>query len=195
LEDDALVARQEYSTPLARAEHSADLAEELQETLITQPTEYWVSRLDAAGVPGGPVLSYGEALQQEQVKARDMVVDIEHPKVWRMSALGPTPKISQTPQTVRRPAPMLGEHTREVFSEFGLSRDDVEKLESDGAITQHFFLTLGSGLARLASGPAAICPRRPVCERIAQLCASPMDPRLHRADLDTEHLGDLLVAE
>lgn len=134
LENDALATRQEYDTPLARAEHSAQLADELQETLITRPTEHWVSRLDAAGVPGGPVLSYGDALQQEQVKARDMVVEIDHPKIGRMFALGPPAKMSQTPQTVRRPAPMLGEHTHEVLSEFGLSGDDVEKLEAGGAI-------------------------------------------------------------
>src|SRR5699024_1107934 len=135
LEDDALVARQEYSTPLARDEHSADLAEELQETLITQPTEYWVSRLDAAAVPAGPVLSYGEALQQEQAKARDMVVDIDHPKIWRMTALRRAAKMWPTPQTVRRPVPMLGEQTREVLSEFGLSCDAVGEVESGGAFT------------------------------------------------------------
>ena len=72
----------------------------------------------AAGVPAGPVLSISEMLTDPQVLARQMVVDVEHSRLGRMKTLGVTVKLSDTPGSVRRPAPRHGEHTAELMAEF-----------------------------------------------------------------------------
>lgn len=129
-----LLERTEYATSLSRAERSEELADELQAILATQDTDFWVTKLDEAGIPGGPVLTYSEALRQDQVQAREMVVEIDHPKMGRMSALGQPAKMSETPQTIRRPAPLLGEHTTDVIAELGFTPDEIEQLGVDGVI-------------------------------------------------------------
>ena len=63
-----------------------------------------------------------------------MVVDIEHPTFGSMKALGSPIKMSATPPDVRRRAPLLGEHTREVLSEAGYSEGEIESLVQDGVV-------------------------------------------------------------
>jgi crotonobetainyl-CoA:carnitine CoA-transferase CaiB-like acyl-CoA transferase len=86
------------------------------------------------GVPAGPVLSIGEMLQDPQVLARDMVVDVEHSKLGRTKALGSPVKFSRTPTKINRGAPLLGEHTREILGEYGYSNSDVEALADAGDV-------------------------------------------------------------
>jgi crotonobetainyl-CoA:carnitine CoA-transferase CaiB-like acyl-CoA transferase len=104
--------RPEYKDHRDRPRHVEQLTKELQEILSTRPTAHWVAALDRAGVAGGPVLTYSEALAQAQVAARDMVVDLTHPIIGPMHALGVPAKMSETPGSVRAPAPLLGQHSR-----------------------------------------------------------------------------------
>ncbi len=89
---------------------------------------------DAAGVPVGPVHSIGEALEHPQTLARDMVVDLAHPQAGATKALGCPIHFSQTPTRVTRPAPMLGEHTRELLREYGYTDVDIDVLIADGVV-------------------------------------------------------------
>jgi crotonobetainyl-CoA:carnitine CoA-transferase CaiB-like acyl-CoA transferase len=117
-----------YAEGPARLENVDELARDIEKIVSLRPTAYWVDRLDAAGVPGGPVLRYDETLLNEQVLAREMVVELEHPKIGPMRALGIPAKMSRTPFTIRSPAPWLGQHTREVLAEAGLADADVDRL-------------------------------------------------------------------
>ena len=82
-------------------------------------------RLDKAGVPGGPVLTYDETLTDPHVVARDMIVDVDHPVIGAMQHDRATPtKFSDLDFSVRGPAPWLGQHTAEVLREAGV--DDAE---------------------------------------------------------------------
>ena len=89
---------------------------------------------EAAGVPVGPINSIGDMLADEQVKSREMVVDVEHPRAGRVKTLGTPVKFSETPTAIRRPAPLLGEHTREVLRDLGYSAAEIERLKRDGAV-------------------------------------------------------------
>ncbi|MGH6610296.1 MAG: CoA transferase, partial [Burkholderiaceae bacterium] len=89
---------------------------------------------DAAGVPVGPVHSIGEALNHPQSRARKMVVDLEHPRAGKTKAVGCPLHFSKTPATVKRPAPLLGEHTREVLREFGYHDEEIDRWASEGVI-------------------------------------------------------------
>jgi crotonobetainyl-CoA:carnitine CoA-transferase CaiB-like acyl-CoA transferase len=117
-----------YAEGPARLENVDELARDIEEIVSLRPTAYWVDRLDAAGVPGGPVLRYDETLRNEQVLAREMVVELEHPKIGPMQTLGIPAKMSGTPFTIRSPAPWLGQHTREVLAESGFADQDVDRL-------------------------------------------------------------------
>jgi crotonobetainyl-CoA:carnitine CoA-transferase CaiB-like acyl-CoA transferase len=119
-----------------RPAHVDQLEAELAEVLGTKPTEHWVDALDRAGVPGGPVLTYSQALAQPQVAARDMVVEVDHPVIGRMRALGMPAKLSETPASIRRPAPLLGQHSREVLRAHGHSDAEIDDLLKRGVVTE-----------------------------------------------------------
>jgi crotonobetainyl-CoA:carnitine CoA-transferase CaiB-like acyl-CoA transferase len=69
------------------------------------------------------------------VKARDMVVEVDHPRAGRVKALGVPIKFSETTGDMTRPAPLLGEHTREVLTELGYSSGEIAALVKEGAVS------------------------------------------------------------
>jgi len=97
-------------------------------------TAEWLTRLEAAGVPAGPVLTIGEMLADPQVRAREMVIETTHSRLGPVKTLGPPVKLSATAPSVRRGAPLLGEHTREILREHGYSDSDIERLAASGDI-------------------------------------------------------------
>jgi len=114
---------------------NADVLQELIEAvLVTQPTAHWVEKLDAAGVPGGPVYTYDQTLADPQVQHRRMVYDIEHPKIGMMKTLGLPLKSNGELTAIRKPAPLLGQHSREVLRDLGFSEADAQRLVADGVV-------------------------------------------------------------
>jgi len=105
----------------------------MSERLKTRRAREWIVALEAEGVPCGPINSIAEMAADAQTAAREMVIELEHPRAGRTRALGLPIKLSATPGKVSRPAPLLGEHTREVLAEFGFSRPEVEALIAEGA--------------------------------------------------------------
>jgi crotonobetainyl-CoA:carnitine CoA-transferase CaiB-like acyl-CoA transferase len=75
-------------------------------------------------------------LSDPQVRARDMVVDLSHPRAGDTQAIGCPIKFSATPSQVVRPAPMLGQHTSEVLGEFGFNTGEIRALLASGAALQ-----------------------------------------------------------
>jgi crotonobetainyl-CoA:carnitine CoA-transferase CaiB-like acyl-CoA transferase len=110
------------------------LAAAMNEVLATRTRAEWIEAFDAAGVPVGPVHSIGEALAHPQTLARGMVVDLVHPQAGPTKALGCPLHFSETPTSIDRPAPLLGEHTREVLREYGYSDEQIDALAAEGAI-------------------------------------------------------------
>lgn len=96
----------------------------------------WLCAFDAAGVPAGPVHTIGEALTHPQTLARGMVVDLNHPQAGKTKAIGCPIHFSQTPAQINRPAPMLGQHTRELLLEFGFTDSEVDALVSQGVVAE-----------------------------------------------------------
>jgi crotonobetainyl-CoA:carnitine CoA-transferase CaiB-like acyl-CoA transferase len=84
-------------------------------------------------VPCGPINSIADMAGDPQTAARGMVVELEHPRAGRTRALGLPIKLSKTPGKVARPAPLLGQHTREVLAEYGFAGAEIEELIASGA--------------------------------------------------------------
>src|SRR5256884_4950003 len=123
-----------FATNSARMENLDVLVALMDAVLVTRGKAEWLTAFDAAGVPAGPVHSLGEALTHPQTLARGMVVDLEHPEAGAMRALGSPLHFSSTPTRIDRPAPLLGEHTREVLQESGYSDAEIDALVADGVV-------------------------------------------------------------
>jgi crotonobetainyl-CoA:carnitine CoA-transferase CaiB-like acyl-CoA transferase len=102
--------------------------------LKTQDTAFWVDAFDAAGVPVGPVNTIGQALSHPQALARDMVVELDHPQAGHTQALGCPIHFSLTPTRIDRPAPVLGQHTRELLREYGYDDGEIAQFVSAGVV-------------------------------------------------------------
>jgi crotonobetainyl-CoA:carnitine CoA-transferase CaiB-like acyl-CoA transferase len=94
----------------------------------------WLHRLEEAGVPAGPVLDVGQMHTDPQALAREMIVETMHPTAGKVTAIGLPIKFSETPGSVRRAAPVLGQHTREVLREHGFSDAEADQMAALGAI-------------------------------------------------------------
>ncbi len=92
----------------------------------------WVEKLLAAGVPAAPIYDYAQTLAAEHTAARNMVMHVPHPIEGTYPSLGFPVKLGGTPQRVRLPPPLLGQHTDEVLAEIGLA-DDKDELARGGA--------------------------------------------------------------
>ena len=106
----------------------------MNDVLATRTKAEWIAAFDAAGVPAGPVHTIGEALRHPQTLARGMVVDLVHPEAGATKALGCPIHFSATPASVTRPAPMLGEHTREVLAEYGYDQARIDRFIEQGVV-------------------------------------------------------------
>jgi crotonobetainyl-CoA:carnitine CoA-transferase CaiB-like acyl-CoA transferase len=105
----------------------------MNEKLEAKTVNEWIALLEAEGVPCGPINSIAQVLEDPHALARDMVVELEHPKAGRTRAIGLPIKLSATPGKVARPAPLFGQHTREVLAEFEFSAKEIEELIRSGA--------------------------------------------------------------
>ena len=94
----------------------------------------WLPALEAARVPAGPVFDVLEMQADPQTLARDMVVEAEHSRLGPVKTLGAPVKFSETPSSVRRSAPVFGEHTREVMREYGFAEAEIAEMANAGAV-------------------------------------------------------------
>ena len=101
-----------------RVKNNLELVEELTPYFQKQTTEHWCEKFEQAGIPAGPVMNHVEALSDPQTVARHMVAEVEHPTAGASKTLGVPVKLSETPGSVRRAAPTLGQHTEEVLAEW-----------------------------------------------------------------------------
>lgn len=123
-----------FTTNHLRIQHRAELAALIEGITATAPRAAWLERLDAAGIPCGPILNYEEALRTPQAVAREMAQHVEHPILGRLRTLGTPIKMSAAPLDPSRRGPMLGEHTDDVLARAGYSNDEIEQLRYAGAV-------------------------------------------------------------
>ncbi|MCE7526972.1 CaiB/BaiF CoA-transferase family protein [Polynucleobacter sp. IMCC 30228] len=122
-----------FMTNPLRLANRLELVAELEKTFITRASTEWVELLLAEGIPAGPINTYPEAFDSAHGKHRQMRIEIDHPIEGKVPNIGFAVKLSATPQQVRMPPPLLGEHTASILAELGVNEVELASLTADGA--------------------------------------------------------------
>ncbi len=123
-----------FKTNTDRVRHREELIAILSEHFRTRTTLEWVESIGDAGVPCGPINRVSDVVNDPQVLARDMMVSIPHPLVPELKLPGSPLKLAETPPSVRRYPPLLGEHNEEVLCELGYSKEELVRFKEEGVI-------------------------------------------------------------
>jgi len=124
-----------FATNAARNQNRAALIETLQNVFLTKTYAEWETILLGGGIPMGAINTIDKVVAHPQVKAREMIVESDHPVAGKVRIVGVPIKLSETPGRVRTPAPTLGQHTDDVLTDYlGLAASDIAALRAAGAI-------------------------------------------------------------
>ena len=129
----ALADDPRYATNLARVENAETLVPSLAERFAADTADAWFTRLEAAGIPSGPLNSFADVFEMEQVKARDLLVDAEHPTAGTIRMIRNPVRFSESSTGATRPPPPFAAHTDEVLAEIGYSASEIAALKNAGA--------------------------------------------------------------
>jgi formyl-CoA transferase/CoA:oxalate CoA-transferase len=132
--DTPIAADPRFATNADRVRNREILVELLMPVFARESTAAWVARLLQAGVPAGPIYRMNEVMEDPQVRHREMVVEVEHPRAGRVRVNGVPVKFSETPGGVIAPPPVLGEHSDAVLLELGCDGAEIAALHRDGVI-------------------------------------------------------------
>lgn len=128
LDAEHLARDSRFATNALRHKNLGALAPLLQQAFLERSSEEWLAALDTAGIPSGPIYTLDRVFADPQTRARDMIVEVEHPIIGNMRMVGSPMKMHGTPPSVRRPAPTLGQHTLEVLAELGYDANAIAEL-------------------------------------------------------------------
>ena len=124
----------DYRDDAHRIRNRVALVGRIEAVMASRSRAHWLTVFDTHDIPCGPINDYAEVMADAHVRARELVVETDHPTLGRIQTLGTPLKLSETPLTPGRPAPLLGQHTDEVLSQAGFSADEIAELRRLGAV-------------------------------------------------------------
>lgn len=125
-----------FVTNADRVSNFNETVQAVGEVMRTRSTDAWISLLRAAGVPCSPIHTLDQALEHPQVQSRALIIETDHPVLGTIKNVGYPVKFNHEPRQAARHAPLLGEHTKEVLKEIGLSKERINALFDKGVIEQ-----------------------------------------------------------
>ncbi|HSV84852.1 MAG TPA: CoA transferase [Ramlibacter sp.] len=137
------LADERFATPRARDAHVNERLMMTQEVLKTRTTAEWMECLEAHDVPCAPALTRTEVIRHPQVVAAETIVEVDHPAAGRLRQARSPARFDRTPSTIRRGAPLLGEHNDEVLAELGYSESMRSELRTGRIIGSEFLRNKG----------------------------------------------------
>jgi crotonobetainyl-CoA:carnitine CoA-transferase CaiB-like acyl-CoA transferase len=137
LELERLIDDPRFRDNALRMANRVELRQLIEEALAARDAAEWIPLINDAGIPASPVLDVRQALEHPFTAALDMVEEVHHPSLGPLKVLGQAVKLeSSRDDWLRRPPPLLGEHSAEVCRELGYGADEVEGLLADGVIVE-----------------------------------------------------------
>jgi crotonobetainyl-CoA:carnitine CoA-transferase CaiB-like acyl-CoA transferase len=129
-----LATEARFATNADRVEHRGELVPLLGAAFAAATSATWLERLEAAGIPAGPILDVAETFETPQARALGSRVTVTHPALGRVDQVAAPTRIDGVVPGVRRPPPLLGEHSREILAEAGYTAAEIDRLATDGII-------------------------------------------------------------
>ncbi|MBS9763546.1 CaiB/BaiF CoA transferase family protein [Pseudomonas mosselii] len=124
-----------FATNKQRVANRAELIPLIRQATVFKTTAEWVSELEKAGVPCGPINDLAQMFQDPQVLARGLAVDVPHPLAGSVPQVASPIRLSETPVEYRQAPPLLGEHTEAVLGDvLGLDGEAVQRLRAAGVL-------------------------------------------------------------
>jgi crotonobetainyl-CoA:carnitine CoA-transferase CaiB-like acyl-CoA transferase len=123
-----------FATPTSRVVHVQARLELTAAVLRERTSAEWLDRLDRESVPCAPILSREEVLTHPQILENQILEEFDHPTAGRIRQPRPAARFAETPALIRRPAPGLGEHSREVLREAGVGDEEFARLVAAGVV-------------------------------------------------------------
>lgn len=108
----------------------------VRERLPARTTAEWLGIFDAAGIWAGPVLGYADVMKDPQVRHNGSFIEYVHPTEGEVKTPGFPIRFSETPSEMRTPAPVVGQHSRAVLEDLGLSSKEIDQLLDDGVVAE-----------------------------------------------------------
>jgi crotonobetainyl-CoA:carnitine CoA-transferase CaiB-like acyl-CoA transferase len=134
LGDESLATDPKLSTNDSRVANHDEFRARVERALARDTTAAWVARFEAEQVAAGPIYEFDEVFEDPQVKHLGLVTEVEQPGHGLTRMLAFPVRASATPGAIRRPAPLLGEHTAEVLGELGLPKSEIDRLAAAGVV-------------------------------------------------------------
>ncbi len=131
---DDLLEDPRFATNTDRVAHRAECVGILMEVFKHKSTDHWVELINSARVPCGPINKVSEVVTNPQVLARNMIAEMEHPNVPELKTPNSPLKLSDSPASIRRPPPLLGQHNDEVLEEQGFTPEQIADMRQRGVI-------------------------------------------------------------
>lgn len=131
---DTIMANPRFATNSDRLIHRGELIPLLEEIIASQDADHWLSLFREASIPCGPINFVDEILDDPHVRARGVIVELEHPAAGLVRSIANPVRLSETPVSYRLPPPMLGQHNAALLAELGYKPADLARLEADGAL-------------------------------------------------------------
>jgi crotonobetainyl-CoA:carnitine CoA-transferase CaiB-like acyl-CoA transferase len=120
-----------FNTPGGRAVNATERILLMAEIIKERPTAEWLQRLDANDVPSAPVLRRNEVIANEQVLARELIVELDHPDIGRVRQPVPAARFDRMPARIQGPAPRIGQHSAAILAELGFEAAEIERLAAE----------------------------------------------------------------
>lgn len=129
-----LIEDARFVSPSARIENAVALDEIISNAMRTRTLEENLAYYAEAGVTVGPICDVGDLLDHEYIRGRGVLEDYEDQDMDRLPMHAVFPRLSETPGSVRSPAPELGQHNAEILGELGFSETDIQELSERGTV-------------------------------------------------------------